>query len=70
MAELSYYEAWSYKKKKHKKIKAYKKYVQKEPRVKRCLLITGLKPESQLKQQHDQNFSKEGKPLYNKNTCI
>ena len=40
----TYYEAWSYKKKKHKKIKVYRKYVQKEPSVKRCLLIQDLKP--------------------------
>ena len=40
----SHYEAWSYKKKKHKKIKAYGKSVQKEPTVKRCLLILHLKP--------------------------
>ena len=36
----SHYEAWSYKKKTHKKIKAYRKSVQ-EPTVKRCLLILG-----------------------------
>ena len=34
----------SYMKKKHKKIKAYRKSVQKEPSVKRCLLIPDLKP--------------------------
>ena len=39
----SHYEAWSYKKKKHKKITAYRKSVQKEPTVKRCLLILDLK---------------------------
>ena len=39
----SHYKAWSYKKKKHKKIKAYRKSVQKEPTVKRCLLILDLK---------------------------
>ena len=44
MGEPSGYEAWSYKKKKHKKIKVYRKSVQKEPRVKKCLLILGLKP--------------------------
>ena len=44
MVEPSHYEAWSYKKKKHKNIKAYWKSVQKEPRVKRSLLILGLKP--------------------------
>ena len=32
-------EAWSYKRKKHKKIKVYRKSVQKETKVKRCLLI-------------------------------
>ena len=36
-------EAWSYKKQKRKKIKAYRKSVQKEPTVKRCLLILDLK---------------------------
>ena len=36
----SHYKAWSYKKKKHKKIKAYRKSVQKKPTVKRCLLIS------------------------------
>ena len=35
----SYYVAWSYKKEKPKKIKAYRKSVQKEPTIKRCLLI-------------------------------
>ena len=35
----SYYKAWSYKKKKSKKIKAYSKSLQKEPTVNRCLLI-------------------------------
>ena len=44
MVEPRHYEAWSYKKKKDKNIKAYWKPVQKEPRVKRCLLILGLKP--------------------------
>ena len=39
-----HYEAWSYKKKKEKMIKAYKKSVYKYPRVKRCLLILDLKP--------------------------
>ena len=36
-------KAWSYKKKKHNKIKAHRKPLQKEPRVKRCLLILDLK---------------------------
>ena len=41
----SHYEAWSYKKKKNrKKIKAYRKSLQKEPTIKRCLLILDLKP--------------------------
>ena len=44
----SHYEAWSYKKKKHTKIKAYKKSVYKEPIVKRCLLILDLKPSRSL----------------------
>ena len=35
----SHYEAWSYKKKKHKKITACRKLT-----VKRCLLILDLKP--------------------------
>ena len=40
----SHYEAWSYKKKKHKKIEAYRISVYKKPTVKRCLLILGLQP--------------------------
>ena len=39
----SRYEAWSQKKKKHKKITAYRKSVQKEPTVKSCPLILDLK---------------------------
>ena len=39
----SYYKAWSYKKKKPKKIKAYRESVQKEPTVKMCLIILDLK---------------------------
>ena len=39
----SHYKAWSYKKKKKKQIKAYRKYLQEEPTV-RCLLILDLKP--------------------------
>ena len=38
----SHYEAWSYKKKKHKKVKAYRKSIQKEPTVNRYLLILDL----------------------------
>ena len=37
-------KAWSYKKKKHKKIKAYRKSLWKEPTVNRCLIILDLKP--------------------------
>ena len=33
----SHYEARSYKKKEHKKVKSYRKSVQKEPKVKRCV---------------------------------
>ena len=40
----SHYEAWSYKKKSTKKITGYRKSVQKEPTVKRRLLILDLKP--------------------------
>ena len=39
----SNYKARSYKKKKHKKIKAHRKSVYKEHTVKRCLLILDLK---------------------------
>ena len=40
----SHCKAGSYNKTKHKKIKAYKKSLQKEPTVHRCLLILDLKP--------------------------
>ena len=40
----THHRAWSYKKKKHKKIKAYRKSLQKEPTVNRCLLILDLQP--------------------------
>ena len=40
----SHYEAWSYKKKSTKKTTGYRKSVEKEPTVKRCLLILNLKP--------------------------
>ena len=40
----SHDKAWSYKKKKYKKIKAYRKSIQKEPTVKRCLLILDSMP--------------------------
>ena len=39
----SHYKEWSYKKKEHIKIEKYRKSVQKEPTVKRCLSILGLK---------------------------
>ena len=46
----SHYEAWTYKKKKQEKIKAYRKSVQKELALKRCLLILDLKSlKSQVK---------------------
>ena len=65
----SHYKAWKYKKKKHKKIKAYRKSIQKEPTVQRCLLILDLKPfRSQVKGKHSigrefQNLSVRGKEL-------
>ena len=40
----SHYEAWSYNKKKHEKIKTNRTSVQKEPTLKRCLLTLDLKP--------------------------
>ena len=40
----SHHKAWSQKKKQHKKIKAHRKSVYKEPTVKRCLLILDLQP--------------------------
>ena len=40
----SHCKAWSYNKKKHKNIRAYRKSLQKEPTVYRCLLILDLKP--------------------------
>ena len=49
----SHYEERSYKKNKHKKVKAYRKSVKEEPTVKRCLLILDLKPlRSQVKGKH------------------
>ena len=65
----SHCKAWSYKKKKHKKIKAYRKSVQKEPIVKRCLLIQDLKPlRSQVKGKYSkrrefQSLAVRGKTL-------
>ena len=40
----SYHKAWSYKKKKHKKIKAYRNSLLKEPTVNKSLLILDFKP--------------------------
>ena len=40
----NHFEAWSYKKKKYKKIKSYRKSILKGPTVKRCLTILDLKP--------------------------
>ena len=40
----SHYKEWSYKKKKHDEIKAYRIFLQKEPTISRCLLILDLKP--------------------------
>ena len=40
----SHYETWSYKKKKYKKIKAYRKSLYKEATVNRCLLILDFQP--------------------------
>ena len=49
----SQYEAWNYKKKKYKKIKAYRISVQKEPTIKWCPLILDLKAlRSQVKGKH------------------
>ena len=63
------FKAWSYKKKKHKKIKAYRKSLQKEPTVKRCLLILDLNPfRSWVKGQYSigrefQSLAVQGKEL-------
>ena len=40
----SHYRAWSYKKKKYKKIKAYRKSFRKNLKIKRCLPILDFKP--------------------------
>ena len=64
-----HYEAQSYKKKKHNKIKAYRKSVYKEPTVKRFLLILDLKSfRSQAKRKHStgrefQSLAVRGKKL-------
>ena len=65
----SHYEAWYYKKKKYKKIPAYRKSVYKEPTVKRCLSILELKPlRSYVKGKHSlgrefQSLAVRGKKL-------
>ena len=65
----SHYHAWSYKKKKHKKLKTYRKCLQKEPTVKRYLLIFYLKLlRSQVKEKHSlgreyQSLAVRGKKL-------
>ena len=54
-ARLNHHQkAWSYKKKKkHKKIKGYRKSPQNEPTVNRCLLTLDVKPfRSQVKGKH------------------
>ena len=49
----SHYRAWNYKKKRHKKIKAYRKSLYKEPTVNMYLLILDLKPfRLQVKGKH------------------
>ena len=65
----SHYEAWSDKKKSTKKITRYRKSVQKELTVKRCLLILDFKPlRSQVKGKHSigrefQSLAARGKKL-------
>ena len=65
----SRYEACSYEKKKHTKIKAYIKSVQKEPTVERCLLVRDLNSlRSEVKGNHSigrefQNLAVRGKKL-------
>ena len=46
-------QGWSYKKNKDNKVKAFRKSVQKEPPIKRCLLILDLRSfRSQVKGKH------------------
>ena len=65
----SHYEAWSYKKKKHKEDYRKEPRVQKEPTVKRCQLILDVKPlRSQFKGKHSidresQSLAVQGKKL-------
>ena len=68
-ARLNSHKAWNYKKKKHKKIRAYRKSVWKEPTVKRCLLNLDSKPlRSYVKGKHSvgrefQSLAVRGKKL-------
>ena len=49
----SHYKAWSYKKNKHQKIKAYIKSLQEETAVNKCSLTLNLKPfRLQIKKEH------------------
>ena len=72
----SYYEAWSCRKKKHKKVKAYRKSVQKEPTVEKSLLILDLKPlRSKFKWKHSigkefQSLAVREKKLNNKKKIL
>ena len=60
----SHYKAWSYKKKKHKKIQAHRKSIQKEPTVKRCLSLGCLpwghptKPLTEANTKETKSFDK------------
>ena len=58
----SHYKVWSYKKKKHKKIKEYRKSLYKEPTVNNCLLILDVKP-FRLKVKGKQSISREFQSL-------
>ena len=65
----SHYKTWSYKKKKHKNIKAYLKSLWKEPTVNKCLLILDLNPfRLYVKRKHSigrefQSIAVQGKRL-------
>ena len=65
----SHYKAWTYKKKEHKKIKAYRKSLYEKPTVSKCLLILHLKTlRSQVKQKYSiarefQGLAVRGKKL-------
>ena len=68
-------KACSYKKREHKKIRAYRKSLYKEPKVNRCLLILDLKPlGSKVKGKHSlggefQNLAVRGKKLFCRQPC-